>query len=134
MYGHVTFVAVDGVTPGPPVKKVRFMPDQSAPMCRCSLKVVEEKKMSKITITKDKINRLMDNAKFETMTVFGKCTIVVAQLENGFILTESSACVDPANYDEEMGKRICKDKIRDRLWELEGYALQKSLHKLIQEG
>lgn len=47
------------------------------------------------------------------------------RLRNGFILTESSACVDPANYDTELGKRLCLQHIENRLWELEGYALQK---------
>ena len=51
--------------------------------------------------------------------------MVAARLRNGFILTESSACVDPANYDAELGKRLCLQHIENRLWELEGYALQK---------
>lgn len=94
----------------------------------------EEKEMSNIKVSKERIEHLMKTATYEVRTVFGKCTIVAAKLENGFIITESSACVDPANYDAAMGERICKDKIRDRLWELEGYALQKGLHKMVQEG
>ena len=90
--------------------------------------------MSNITITNGRIQHLMDTAKYETKTVFGKCTIVAAQFENGFILVESSACVDPANYDADLGAKLCKERIRERLWELEGYALQKNLHKLIREG
>lgn len=76
-----------------------------------------------------RIDHLMDTATYDVQTVHDKCTVVVAKLENGFILTESSACVDPANYDAAMGERLCKDKIRERLWELEGYALQKSLYE-----
>ena len=93
----------------------------------------EEQEMSNIKVTEKRINHLMKTAEYDIKTVFGKCTIVAAKLENGFIITESSACVDPANYDKAMGERICKEKIRDRLWELEGYALQKGLHKLVQE-
>ena len=89
--------------------------------------------MSKIIVTKEKIDRLMETAEYEILTAFDKCTIVVAKLENGFILTESSACVDPANYNVELGVRYAKDKIRERLWEMEGYALQKNVHKLIEE-
>lgn len=54
----------------------------------------------------------------------GKCTVVVAQLPNGFILTESSACVDPANYDVNIGIECCKKRIIDKIWLLEGYRLQ----------
>lgn len=85
--------------------------------------------MSEITVTGEKIRRLMDKARYETFTVYGKCTIVAAQLENGFILVESSACVDPANYNQELGESICKKAIEERLWELEGYLLQNQVYK-----
>lgn len=62
-------------------------------------------------------------------TLFRKCTVVSVKLKNGFVITESSACVDPANYSQEMGKDICMQRIKDKLWELEGYALQKQLYK-----
>ena len=89
--------------------------------------------MSDIKITKEKIDYLMDTADYEVITAFEKCTIVTARLKNGFILTESSACVDPKNYDLELGIKYAKAKIRERLWELEGYALQKAVHKLTEE-
>ena len=57
-------------------------------------------------------------------TVFGKCTIVAVQLKNGFVLVESSSCVDPINYSEAIGMSICIERIKNRLWELEGYKLQ----------
>ena len=81
--------------------------------------------MSEIKVTQKQIDLLMEGAEVHCMTEFGKCTVVIAKLENGFILTESSACVDPANYNQALGKKICMDRIENRLWELEGYALQK---------
>lgn len=93
----------------------------------------EDNTMSNIKVTQARIDHLMNTAKFEVITVFGKCTVVAAQFENGFILVESSACVDPANYDKKQGEKFCKDAIRERLWELEGYALQKGIHKLTQD-
>lgn len=85
---------------------------------------------SNITVTEKQIDDLMEATTFEVMTVFDKCTIVAAQLPNGFVLTESSGCVDPANYDPSMGEDICKLKIRDKLWMLEGYALQDFMHTI----
>lgn len=85
--------------------------------------------MSNITVTTERIAHLMATAEWDVKTIFGKCTVVTAKLENGFILVESSACVDPANYDEKLGENICKDKIREKLWELEGYALQKAVYE-----
>ncbi len=83
--------------------------------------------MSDIKITEEQIDRLMERATFSIRTEFDKCTVVTAKLENGFILTESSACVDPKNYDAKAGEQICRERIRNRLWELEGYALQKKI-------
>ena len=80
------------------------------------------------TVTQEKVDRLLDNADLEIKEVFGKCTIVAAKLPNGFVLVESSACVDPANYDFEIGLHICLNKIKDKIWELEGYLLQNGAY------
>ena len=85
--------------------------------------------MSNITVTQEQIDKLLEEAYIQTDTRFGKCTIVTVRLKNGFILTASSACVDLKNYDEELGKNICLEHIKDRLWELEGYALQKAVNR-----
>lgn len=81
----------------------------------------------KNTVTAEQIKSLIDNATIEVQTILEKCTVVTVQLENGFILTESSACVDPANYDVKIGGQICMERITNKLWELEGYCLQKQL-------
>ena len=88
--------------------------------------------MSNIRIKEERIDRLMDTAEYEIITTFRKCTIVTAKLENGFILTESSACVDEANYDMGLGIRLCKKKIRERLRELEGYLLQNEVDAAVK--
>lgn len=78
-------------------------------------------------ITEEYIAEIMENSEFETHTVFDKCAIVSCRLPNGFVITESSACVSPENYDEELGAEICFDKIADKIWELEAYRLQQHL-------
>ena len=80
--------------------------------------------MNNNTVTEEQINKIIENADVKVKSVFGKCTIVTVQLKNGFVITESSACVDPINYDEVIGINICMDKIKNKLWELEGYRLQ----------
>lgn len=57
-------------------------------------------------------------------TIGEKNTIVRVVLVNGFELVESSACVDPANYDESIGRDICLEKIKDKIWFLLGFLLQ----------
>ena len=56
-----------------------------------------------------------------------KTTVVHATLANGFIITESSSCVDPANFNIDIGESICKQKIQDRLWGLLGFMLQTAV-------
>lgn len=85
--------------------------------------------MKKNTLTKEYIDKIVHSSKFSWSAQFGKCTVVTMQLPNGFVLTESSACVDPANYDEKLGYEICVKKLTERVWELEGYLLQNELYK-----
>lgn len=46
----------------------------------------------------------------ETMTLGDRTTVVRCVLRNGFEIVESSACVDPKNYSEELGAEICMGK------------------------
>lgn len=86
------------------------------------------------TVTQEHISDMLNRSEVEVRTVFGKCTIVSVKLPNGFVITESSACVDPANYNEKLGASICMDRIESKLWELEGYRLQCELYNGKQEG
>ena len=79
------------------------------------------------TITQQDIDSLINQSQVTTMTLFDKCTVVAVQLPNGFVTVESSACVDPVNYNKEMGVEICIENIKNKLWELEGYKLQCKL-------
>lgn len=78
-------------------------------------------------VAPEEIQRLLDESSIITRTEFGKVTVVIVRLKNGFVLTESSGAVDPANYDLQTGKEICLERIKNRLWELEGYALSKKI-------
>lgn len=86
--------------------------------------------MKKNTVTQDQIDALLDGAEIKVQTLFNKCAVVTVKLKNGFTISESSGCVDEANYDESLGVKICLDRIKNELWKLEGYRLQQSLHEL----
>lgn len=60
----------------------------------------------------------------EAVQLGEKTTVVKATLANGFILVESSSCVDPANFSMEVGKECCMEKIKDKVWLLLGFLLQ----------
>ena len=76
------------------------------------------------TITEEYVSQIMENSEFDVYTVFDKCTVVSCKLPNGFVISEYSACVDPRNYDEDLGMKICFNKIADKILELEAYRLQ----------
>ena len=63
-----------------------------------------------------------------TQTLGDKTTVVRAMLRNGFEIVESSACVSAENYDEKLGREICLEKIRDKVWFLLGFLLQTAVH------
>lgn len=52
------------------------------------------------------------------------CTI---KLDNGFSVTGESACVDPANFNEEVGRQIAFNKAHEKLWPLLGFRLADRL-------
>lgn len=61
---------------------------------------------------------------YDVFTKQNKITIVIATLKNGFTIVESSACVDPKNYDEKIGAEICKERIKNQVWNHLGFLLQ----------
>lgn len=67
----------------------------------------------------------------EVSTLGDKVTVVRATLRNGFELVESSACVSPENYNEELGAKICMEKIKDKVWFLLGFLLQTGVNGLL---
>lgn len=85
--------------------------------------------MTKRTVTQEEIDKIFDESIMNVSTIFDKCTVVSIQLKNGFILTETSACVDKSNYNRDLGLKICIQKIKEKIWEFEGYRLQCELSK-----
>jgi hypothetical protein len=57
----------------------------------------------------------------ETVTL---CTI---RLDNGYSVRGESACVDPANYNKEIGEKLAYDDAFRKLWPLFGFLLAEQL-------
>lgn len=57
-------------------------------------------------------------------TLGEKTTVVRAVLVNGFEIVDASSCVSPENYSEELGKKICLERIKNKVWMLLGFLLQ----------
>ena len=63
-------------------------------------------------------------------------TVCCLTLRNGFTVVGESACVSPANFDAEIGRKVAWTKAREKIWALEGYLLKQRQHEqaLMQNG
>ena len=59
----------------------------------------------------------------------GVTTICQLILKNGFSVLGSSACVDPANFNLQMGRDIAFKNAQDKVWQLEGYLLKEEMFR-----
>ncbi|WP_019558491.1 Gp49 family protein [Thioalkalivibrio sp. ALE12] len=53
----------------------------------------------------------------------GNHTVVRLQLRNGFSIVADSACVEAANYSEEIGTDLALEEARDEVWAYLGFVL-----------
>lgn len=59
-------------------------------------------------------------------------TLCNITLKNGYSVRGESACVDPRNFNVEIGKGLAYKQAFDRLWPLEGYLLAESRWQSMQ--
>lgn len=86
--------------------------------------------MSDNRVTQGEIDALMDGD-MQVWEPFPNLTVVALRLANGFTVVESSGCIDPANYDRELGVKYAMERIENRVWQLEGY---RKLNELTEKG
>lgn len=87
-------------------------------------------------MTENQVNTIPDRVtvtdmqakvKSSTYTRLPDSTTTVCQitLENGYTLIGTSACVDPANFNQALGEKYAYEKAFNQLWDLEGYLLKQ---------
>ena len=72
-------------------------------------------------ISESYIDSIMENSEFVVSKHGEKSAVVTMITPYGFEMTEAAACVDPDDYDEKIGFMVAKRRLKDRLWEHEGY-------------
>ena len=67
--------------------------------------------------------KLIANAvsNYEMFKVGEKTTVVLLKAENGFEIIGTSACINPADFDEKLGFKYAMQDALDQLEALEGY-------------
>ena len=79
-------------------------------------------------ITQEMVDKVIEEADIRDEKWWDNLTVVSVKLKNGWTITQTSACVDPANYDHELGVSICMKKIEDEIWKLLGWSLNDDMH------
>lgn len=74
------------------------------------------------TVTPEMVHNFIVSC--ESMQLDEKTTHVKATLANGFVIHETSSCVDPARFDMKIGEGICRNRIENQVWKLLGFLLQ----------
>lgn len=57
----------------------------------------------------------------------GTLTHCAITVKNGFTFTGESSCVDPANFDEEIGKQIAYENAFEKMWMPYGFWLKQKI-------
>lgn len=87
---------------------------------------------SRSKIKLEDIQRLLDEAEKQEVVLWEKELIVSYKLKSGFTILGRAACVNPANFDIEIGRQLAREDAENQLWQLEGYVLQLELAGLVQ--
>ena len=85
--------------------------------------------MNKITV--EFLNSEIANV--EHLRPVGTLTICVITTKDGFTFTGESACVDPTNFNQEIGEKIAYDNAFNKMWLPYGFWLHKVLTEYNQQ-
>lgn len=81
-----------------------------------------DKKNDGTKILKEDVEKFITNV--DVITVGTKTTVVNAHTLTGFDTVRHSSCVDPKNYNEELGKQYAMEEVINSLWAHLGFVLQ----------
>lgn len=91
---------------------------------------VEELELNAPKVDYTYIQSMMEEVYYETYVVPTTTTTIAVAIYRGFTLTTASAsCVDPANFNEKLGKEAAIKRAaaaaETELWKLEGWMLHR---------
>ena len=76
------------------------------------------------SLTNDDIDKFIGKGTITTTKVGVKTTLVEFVAPTGFTEYATSSCIDPANYDENLGHNYAMKDITKNLWKYLGFMLQ----------
>lgn len=76
-------------------------------------------------VTPEMVAKYLDAAESQEHTFWNKELVVSYRLENGFTISGRGACVNPANFNLELGRKIARKHAEEQLFLLLGFSLQQ---------
>lgn len=83
-------------------------------------------------IPESAIDEIIEASAVHAFKEYDSCTVVTMRLPNGYVLVESSGCIDPAEYDHDRGVRLCMEALKRKIWQLEGYRGKQAFHDALE--
>ena len=84
-------------------------------------------------VTKEYMESRIEDVQFVKMHEASRkdnlTTVCTIYLDNGYTVSGESACVNPANYDFDIGKKVAYDNAINKLWPLFGFLLAESQYQ-----
>lgn len=88
---------------------------------------IQAKGLTAPRLTPELIDAVIESEDYHVFP--GSClTVCCLSLKNGFTVVGESACVSPANFNAEIGRKVAREKARNQIWLLEGYLLRQKLY------
>lgn len=79
-------------------------------------------------ISPKRIKEIISGSNESVWEPFPGTTIVAWQLPNGFVISDQSGCIDPSEYDQEIGVEIARKHLEDKVWQLYGFMRKQEFH------
>lgn len=76
------------------------------------------------SVTEEEVQANIEHCEF--VQLGAKTTCCILTLKNGYEVIGTSACVNPDDYDLEIGSKYARERAEAKVWELMGYVAQSS--------
>jgi hypothetical protein len=79
-------------------------------------------------VTLEQVESVMKDMDVRDEVWWGNTTVVSVRLKNGWTITKTTACIDPAEYDHSLGFSICMKEIESEIWKMLGWSLNSQIN------
>lgn len=86
--------------------------------------------MTKYRLTKADLESQIKEVRYQRFGETGMLCVII--LQNDYVITGESACIDPEIFNEDMGKQVAFDNAFDKLWGILGYGVKQQWYEETQ--